>query len=247
MTSEETAVGGRFRTTLWTVVLTAKDPGSPQRREALETLIRTYWKPLYSFIRRRGNDPESSKDITQGFFTALLEKNFLQDVDPDKGKFRTFLLAAFRHYSADQFDRASAQKRGGSRLQLDFEQAEAEGMVARGSSESPDQLFLREWALQVLAQAIQALKSEYEEAGRADEFDAIRLNLSYGASGAPSYGELAGRLGLSENDVRNRVHRARSRLRESILGVLRSCSESERDAQDELRDLFSAFLQIGRA
>src|SRR5262245_34014388 len=76
MTSEETAVGGRFRTTLWTVVLAAKDPASPQRREALETLIRTYWKPLYSFIRRRGNDPESSQDITQGFFTALLEKNF---------------------------------------------------------------------------------------------------------------------------------------------------------------------------
>jgi RNA polymerase sigma-70 factor (ECF subfamily) len=106
---DDTAIGGAkrsFQSTLWTVVLAAKDPSSPDRREALQQLIETYWKPVYLFIRRRGNDREASKDLAQGFFTALLERQFLQYVQRDRGKFRTFLLTALEHFMADEHDRA---------------------------------------------------------------------------------------------------------------------------------------------
>jgi RNA polymerase sigma factor (sigma-70 family) len=242
MASNDTAAG-EFRTTLWTVVLTAKDASSAERREALETLIARYWKPLYAFIRRRGSDPEAGKDITQGFFTALIEKNYLQSVDRDKGRFRTFLLAAFRHYAADEFDRGAALKRGGGRaaVAMDFEQAEAEGLLDVNATESPDQIYLREWALQVLAQALGALKAEYASTGRGPEFEALQGHLGQNSAEA-SYADLARRLGCSESDVRNRLHRARVHLREAILRVIRSYSATEESAQDELRDLFSAFM-----
>ena len=242
MASDDTGAGGpQFRTTLWTVILAAKDSSSVQRREALETLIHRYWKPLYTFIRRRGHDSESSKDITQGFFTALIEKNFLEYVDQGKGKFRTFLLAAFQHYAADQFDRRSALKRGGGNrvLSMDFELAESEGLLETNGSETTEQIFLREWALQVLAQAMSALKAEYASEGRSAEFDALHGHLGPPAA---NYSDLARRLDISESDVRNRLHRARIRFRDAILGVIRSYSATEEDAQDELRDLFTAFV-----
>ncbi len=241
MASNDTAAG-EFRTTLWTIILTAKDASSPERREALESLISRYWKPLYGFIRRRGHDPEASKDITQGFFTALIEKNFLQSVDREKGKFRTFLLAAFRHYAADEIDRGAAIKRGGGRtiLPMDFEQAESEGLLDQNASESPDQRFLRDWALQVLAQALSEVKAEYASTGRIAEFEALQGHMVRNATAA-SYADLARRLNFSENDVRNRLHRARIHFREAILRVVRSYSATEESAQDELRDLFSAF------
>jgi len=246
MPSEETATGGpsrRFNSTLWTVVLTAKDPASPHRKVALETLVGAYWKPLYWYVRRRGHDPESTKDIIQGFFTALIEKNYLQYVDRDRGKFRTFLLTAIQHYLADVYDRANAKKRGGGHTvrSFEFEEAEVEGSLDRTSGESPDALFRREWAVGVLAKAIQALRAEYESSNRLQEFESIKTHLGYGASAGPSYAELAKRLGLSENDVRNRIHRARLHLREAILDVIRSYTDGESETQEELRDLLLAF------
>jgi len=108
---DDTAIGGpkkEFQSTLWTVVLAAKDPASKDRRDALQKLIESYWKPVYLFIRRRGNDRETGKDLAQGFFTALLERNFLQYVQRDRGKFRTFLLTALEHFMADEHDRTPA-------------------------------------------------------------------------------------------------------------------------------------------
>ncbi len=202
-------------------MLAAKDPLSPHRKAALQTLVETYWKPLYYFVRRRGNDREFSKDITQGFFAAIIERNFLQYVDRGRGKFRTFLLTAIQHYMADEFDRASAQKRGGGGhvLSMDFEQAEAEGLLDRASEEGPDQVYRREWALRVLAQAMHSLREEYKAANRLNEFETLKLHLNYGVSSGPRYTDLAKRLGLSESDIRNRIHRARIHLREAILGV----------------------------
>src|SRR5581483_6260484 len=133
---------------------------SPRRRAALETLIAAYWKPLYYFVRRRGNDSETSKDVTQGFFTALIEKNYLQSVEQGKGKFRTFLLTAIQHYLSDYYDRASAKKRGGGVgvLPLDFARAEDEGLVQGAAAQTPDDLFRQEWAIEVLGQALRALR-----------------------------------------------------------------------------------------
>lgn len=241
----ETTLGGpnrAFASTLWSVVLAAKDPESPGRREALQTLIEAYWKPVYFFVRRKGNDPEAAKDLTQGFFAALLERNFLQYVRQDRGRFRSFLLTALEHFLADEHDRAQALKRGGGKapLSLDFGGAEREVGVP-SAAEPADRAFRRDWALRVLSQGLQKLRSSFEASGRGEEFEALRLHLAMGGEKPPSYADLARRLGLGEQDVANRIHRARAGYREAILEVIRAYSETEDDAREELRDLLTAF------
>jgi len=240
MSAPEPAAG--FRPTLWTVVLRAKDPAAPDRREALERLFQTYWKPVY-FLIRRTRDAEAAQDIAQGFFTAFLEKDFLKSVEREKGKFRTFLCVALRHYMADEYDRAGALKRGGGRtlLSLDFARAETEISRVPAAKDDPDKFFQRQWALEVIKRALQALRSEFQASDRLAEFEAISLYLSAGGKDAPSHADLAARLSLSETDVNNRVHRLRQRYRELILEEVRAYSESEEDARQEVRDLFSAF------
>ena len=240
MSTSEPVAG--FRPTLWTVVLRAKDPDAPDRREALERLFQTYWKPVYFHIRRT-HDAEAAQDIAQGFFTTFLEKDYLKSVERDKGKFRTFLCVALRHYMADQYDRAIARKRGGGRplLSLDFARAETEISRMPVAKDEPEKLFQRQWALEVIKRSLQALRAEFLASDRLAEFEAISLYLSAGGKEAPSHADLAKRLGISETDVNNRVHRLRSRYRELILEEVRSYSDSEEEAQQELRDLFSAF------
>jgi len=240
--AETDAAPRKFQPTLWTVVLRAKDPSAPDRREALERLFQTYWKPVY-FLIRRTHDPETAQDIAQGFFTAFLEKDFLRTVERDKGKFRTFLCVALRHYMADENDRARAQKRGGGRLPLtlDFSRAETEISREPAAKDNPDKMFQRQWALEVIKRSLQALRAEFQASDRLAEFEAISLYLSAGGKEAPSHALLSRRLGISESDVNNRVHRLRRRYRELILEEIRSYSESEEESQEELRDLFSAF------
>ncbi len=242
----ETEIGGEgrdFRSTLWTVVLHAKDPASPDRREALEALIRAYWKPVYFFVRRKGHEAEGAKDLVQGFFAALLEKNYLQYVERGRGKFRTFLLTAFDHYVADEWDKVRAQKRGGGRspLSLDFHGAATEFSREPAVTDPPDRRLRRDWALKVMAQALQAVRDEFSSAGRSEEFETLQLHLSYGAVEAPTYATVAASLGMTENDVRNRLHRTRSRYKEAILEVIRSYTETDDEAKEELRDLMAAF------
>jgi RNA polymerase sigma-70 factor (ECF subfamily) len=240
MTTSEPVAG--FRPTLWTMVLRAKDPTAPDRREALERLFQTYWKPIYFHIRRT-HDAEAAQDIAQGFFTTFLEKDYLKTVEREKGKFRTFLCVALRHYMADENDRARARKRGGGKLPLSLDFARAETEISRvpAAKDDPEKLFQRQWALEVIKRSLQALRSEFLASDRLAEFEAISLYLSAGGKEAPSHGDLAKRLGISESDVNNRVHRLRHRYRELILEEVRSYSDSEEEAQQELRDLFSAF------
>lgn len=242
----ETEIGGDgrdFRSTLWTVVLRAKDPSSPDRREALGALIQAYWKPVYFFVRRKGRSAEEAKDLVQGFFTALLEKNYLQYVDRGRGKFRTFLLTAFDHYVADDWDKVRAQKRGGGRspVSLDFDGADTEFSREPAVADPPDRRLRRDWALKVMARALQAVRDEFAAAGCSQEFEALRLHLSYGAESPATYASVAASLGLSEGDVRNRIHRTRSRYKEAILEVIRSYTETDEEAKEELQDLMSAF------
>ena len=240
MSTSEPVAG--FRPTLWTVVLRAKDPDAPDRREALERLFQTYWKPIYFHIRRT-HDAEAAQDIAQGFFTAFLEKDYLKSVEREKGKFRTFLCVALRHYMADESDRARARKRGGGKplLSLDFARAETEISRMPAAKDDPEKLFQRQWALEVIKRSLQTLRAEFLASDRLAEFEAISLYLSAGGKQAPSHADLAKRLGISETDVNNRVHRLRSRYREIILEEIRSYSDSEEEAKQELRDLFSAF------
>ncbi len=241
---DDTEIGGAkkgFQSTLWTMVLAAKDPESADRRAALQKLIEAYWKPAYPFIPRDGHDSETSKDLAQGFFTALLERNFLKYVQRDRGKFRTFLLTALEHYLADEHDRVQALKRGGGREAISIDFAAAEAALRSPAAEPPDRLFRRDWALRVLAQALEALRQEFVAQGREAEFSAFRLHLTEGTKGAPSGVELARTLGLSEGEVRKRIHRARADYRDSILRVIREYTESEEDAREELADLLTAF------
>lgn len=242
--SDDTAIGGEkrsFESTLWTMVLTAKDPASVQRQQALQRLISAYWKPVYLFIRRKGNDVETGKDLAQGFFTALLERNFLRYVERDRGKFRTFLLTALEHFLADEHDRAQALKRGGGRQAVSLDFAAAEAVMRSPASESPDRMFRRDWALRVMAQALDALKADFAARGKVDEFNVLRLHLTEGMRGAPSGAELAKTLGTSEVDARKRIHRARAGYKEAILRVIRDYTETEDDALEELSELLGAF------
>lgn len=242
----ETEIGGQhrqFRSTLWTVVLKAADLSSPDRNRALESLIQAYWKPLYFFVRRKGNDSEASKDIAQGFFTALIEKNYLKYVNRGRGKFRTFLLTALEHFMANEYERARAQKRGGGKHfgSLDFDSAENQVGLLASHEEGPERVFQKEWALRVLAQALEGLRVEYESTGRVKEFDALRPLLTRPGLGGPSYAQVGAQLGRTEDEIRKLIHAARANYRRAILDVIRSYTESEAEAREELQDLLTAF------
>jgi len=243
----ETQIGGNrkaFQKTLWTQVLKAKDSHSSVRREALEELIQNYWKPIYFYVRKRGKSVENAKDLTQGFFTAFLERDFLQYVKRDRGKFRTFLLTALDHYMADEYKRAVAQKRGGGKkiLSLNFAEAETEFSKVQKTEDAADRFFLRRWALKVTGQALQKLRSEFKAAGKSDEYEALKAHLAVGGEAPPSYGEIAKKLGISEGAVKTKVHRARKQYREAIYNEVRAYTETEEEAKQELQDLFQAFL-----
>lgn len=242
----ETEIGGGrayFQSTLWSIVLRAKDPCSQDRREALQKLIETYWKPLYSFVRRKGNGIEESKDITQGFFCELLSKDTLKYLDRGRGRFRTFLLLALEHYMADAHDRSRAQKRGGGRplLSLDFQGAEEEVSRRLETGVDPDRELKRDWAVRVMSQAMEALRASFEGSGRSGEFETFKGHLRSTHPEGVSYEEMAKTLGISVEDVRNRVRGARTRYREAILDVIRAYSNSEEETQDELRELLTSF------
>src|ERR1035438_5489491 len=157
-----------FTTTHWSLVLNARDPSSPLATEALEKLCRTYWYPLYVYVRRQGEDDETAKDLTQGFFARLLEKNYLAQVQREKGKFRSFLLASLKHFLADERDKARAQKRGGGQpiISLDDTTAEDRYRLEPVDAMDAEKLYERRWALTVLEQARQRLKAEYDQAGK---------------------------------------------------------------------------------
>ena len=236
------ARASEFQPTFWTVVLRARDAEAPDRREALERLIQSYWKPVYALVRRR-HDLESAKDLTQAFFTAFLERDFLQYVDRERGRFRTFLRVALEHFLSDESDRAKALKRGGGRapLSLDFMKAETQFKLEPASPETPERAFQKGWAIEVIKRALEKLRAEFENSDRSAEFEGLSFYLSAGGATAPTYQELADRLNVSESVVTNRIHQVRRRYRELILDEIRAYTASEEDAREELSDLFSAF------
>src|ERR1035438_9950385 len=159
-TPKSGATGGIFATTHWTVVLAAGRGSSRQADVALEELCRTYWYPLYAYVRRHGHSREDAEDLTQGFFARLLEKNYLEGITNDKGKFRAFLLVAFKRFLANEWDRANRQKRGGgvAPLSLDWQDAETRYQINPAHDLSPDKLYDRAWAVIVLERVITRLQ-----------------------------------------------------------------------------------------
>jgi RNA polymerase sigma factor (sigma-70 family) len=231
-----------FVTTHWSVVLSAREKHSPQSAAALETLCRTYWYPLYAYLRRQGRSPHDAQDLTQGFFVRLLQKDYLEAVAREKGKFRTFLLVALKRFSANEWDREHAQKRGGFAAVVSIDQELAESRFAAEPSHNvqPDMLFDRQWAMTLLDQAMSRLHEEYVASGRAKLFEYLQSCLAREESALP-YAEIAARLNLTEPAVKMAVHRLRARYRETLRAEIAHTVSSPEEVEDEIRQLFSSF------
>jgi RNA polymerase sigma factor (sigma-70 family) len=225
-----------FVTTHWSMVQSAGRADTPRARAALETLCRTYWYPLYAYVRRRGYSPEDAQDLTQAFFARLLERKSVAGVGPEKGRFRSFLLACLNHFLANEWDKARAQKRGGGRvLALDWASAETRLGPFPAEPLTPETIYERRWALTLLEEVYTRLAAEHERQGKTDLFAALRPALA-GAGGAP-YAELAGRLGMSEGAVKVAVHRLRHRYRELLRETIAETVATPEEVEDELRYL----------
>jgi len=209
---------GRFRTTRWSLVLAAAQADPTARRQALADLCATYWPPVYAFIRSRGIDPETAKDLTQGFFTQLLDKEFLESVDPSRGRFRTFLIVCVRHFMANARDRERALKRGGGgpALSLDVEDPESRLRIQPADTHTPESIFEREWALATLRKAEQILEKRMATSGCGDRFRLLKPYVIGERMGIP-YADIAKRIGTSDGAVRVAIHD----LRRKYAAVLR--------------------------
>jgi RNA polymerase sigma factor (sigma-70 family) len=231
-----------FVTTHWSVVLTARDENSSKSSEALEALCRTYWFPLYAFVRRQGRSPHDAQDLTQEFFARLLEKKYLKSATQEKGRFRTFLLVALKRFLANEWDRQHAQKRGGSSLivPINPECAESRFLAEPAHELQPDLLFDRQWAVTLLERTMTRLRDEYISTGRAKLFELLRGCVAKDESALP-YAEIAARLNLTEPAVKMAVQRLRARYREILRAEIAETVASEDEVEEEIRHLFSTF------
>jgi RNA polymerase sigma factor (sigma-70 family) len=235
---------GSFATTHWSVVQAAVAGSSPQAEAALESLCRAYWPAIYAHIRRLGHGPEEARDLTQGFFCRLLEKNWLEEADRERGRFRTFLLAAAKHYLANEWRRGRAQKRGGGRTLISLEALAAEEDHAwePAAAQSPDQLFDYRWALAILEQAAARLEEECRLSGKAPQFAVLKSFLGGGAE-VGTYAGAAAQLGTTEAAAKMAASRLRRRFRTLLRTVVADTVGSQGEIEEELRHLLAALSQ----
>lgn len=234
----ESAAPGVFATTRWTVILRAAETSSPGSGEALSEVCRAYWYPLYAYVRRQGFDVHTAQDLTQGFFAKLVEKNYLSATDRQRGRFRWFLLSAFKCFLANEWDRVRARKRGGGERPLSLEQMTAEERYRAEPVDtlSADLIYDRRWALDLLARARSRLEQEFRAAGKETRHALLKGYLP-GETPACSQAEAAQRLGLQENAVKQEVHRMKRRLGELIRDEVAQTVASPDDVDDEVRNL----------
>lgn len=229
-----------FLTTHWSVVLTAGRTDTSRAQDALARLCRTYWRPLYAYVRRRGYSAHDAEDLTQAFFARLLERNDVAAVSPDRGRFRSYLLAAMNHFLSDEWDKARAQKRGGGRvIEMDSSVAEAIHAQQADDALTPETLYDQRWAITVLEEVHARLRREHERAGRAEQFEALRFSLMGERSAVP-YAELASTLGLSEGAVKVAVHRLRQRYRVLLRELIAETVSTPDEVELELKHLMQA-------
>lgn len=240
--SERGVQRASFATTHWSEVLSAQDQDSPRSAEARETLCRAYWYPLYAYARRAGHSAADAEDLTQGFFARLLAKDYLKSAAREKGRFRTFLLMAFKRFMANEWDLQHARKRGGFVPMVAIDQALAESRFAAEPSHhvQPDVLFDRQWAMTLLERTLAQLRDEYVATGRAALFEYLQSCLAKEESGLP-YAEIAERLNLTVAAVKMAVHRMRARYREILQAGIAETVSSPEEVEEEIRQLFSAF------
>jgi len=230
-----------FATTHWSVVLQAGESQSSQGTAALEELCRTYWYPLYAFIRRQGRTEEDAKDLTQQFFARLLERKDFQNVEARKGKFRTFLLAALSHFLSNERDYAQAAKRGGGKTIISLDEMTPDQLrrFEPASNLSPDKLFDQRWAMTLLEHAVARLREENSAAGKARPFELLKTFLT-NEPGENEYANVAERLGSTTQSVAVAVHRLRQRYRELVRAEVAHTVSSPLEVDEEMRHLYAA-------
>ena len=221
MSTATSAGDPQFHTTHWSLVVAAAGQDGTASQAALAELCQAYWYPTYAFIRRRGHSAEDAGDLAQEFFATLLEKGYLADADPERGRFRAFLLTAVSRFVAKQRDKAAAQKRGGGRQPLPIDIGEGETRYQREPSHdwTAERIFARRWALTLLDRTLSSLRQEHEASGKLPLFDALKVFLT-GDSGAPPLRQLALELGMTEGAVKVAVHRLREKYRQKLRGQI---------------------------
>ena len=237
------AGGQSFTTTHWSLVLAAGHGSRPDAATALATLCEAYWYPLYYYVRRRGYRAEEAQDLTQEFFAKLLEKGSLKVADPDRGRFRSFLLASLNHFLAKEWRRASAQKRGGGKpaVSLDAESAETRYRQEPAHNLTPEKAYERRWALLLLEKALSKLRDEYAASGKAGAF--ARLAAFLGGGERAAYEKAARELDMTEGAVKVAVHRLRKRCRAILRAEVAQTVADPADVDEELRHLMAAVGQ----
>ena len=230
-----------FAATRWTLVLAAaRGKTSSRAADALAELCRIYWYPLYAYVRRRGYSTQDAEDLTQEFFFRLLAHEFLDEIVPEKGKFRSFLLAALKHFLANEWDRTQAQKRGGGQAIFSLDVPSAESRFRREPSHdlTPERWFERQWALTVLNRVLSRLQGEFATGGKAALFEGLKGFLGGGPTTA-SYADAGRELEMSEGAVKVAVHRLRRRYRELLRDEIAQTVSRPEEIEDEIRYLLS--------
>ena len=226
------------------MVLAAGQRDTPQSKAALEQLCRTYWYPLYAYVRRRGYSPEDAQDLTQGFFARLLARQSLATVHPERGLFRCFMLAALKRFLVNDYERAGAVKRGGTKAHVPFDGREAEERYCldAGEQNTPDKLFDRAWALSVMEAASGRLEEEYRLEGKDRLFERLKLFLA-GNEKETTYATAGTELAMSEGAVKVAVHRMRRRYRDLLREQVAHTVSSTANLEDELQSLKAVFYE----
>lgn len=230
--------GREFLTTHWSVVLAAGQE-SPQGVAALEDLCRVYWKPLYSYVRRQGHDTHEAQDLTQEFFSRLLQKHYLELADPARGRFRTFLLTSLKRFLINDWKHACRQKRGGGEqpLSLDGQFERDDHVFEAAAGLSPDQIYEKRWAEALLEEVLRKLEGDYEAVGMERLFHELKVYI-WGEKNALSYVQIGEQLGLTEGAVKVAAHRMRRRFRELLRSELSNTVADPKDIEAELQYLF---------
>jgi DNA-directed RNA polymerase specialized sigma24 family protein len=227
-----------FATTRWSAVIEAGRADSPRAAEALETLCRSYWYPLYAYVRRNGHQAEDAQDLTQEFFARLIAKGWLADVDRTRGRFRTFLLTALKRFRANEWHREHCLKRGGGNALISLDAATAEERYALEPLDlaTPEALYERRWAMTLLERALARLRAACEGAGEGERFEALQSCL-LGERSEQGYAGLAVRFGLTESGLKSTVRRFRLRFRELLRAEIADTVASDAEVELELHQM----------
>jgi DNA-directed RNA polymerase specialized sigma24 family protein len=233
----------RFVTTRWSLIVAAGDSAAPESREAIAALCETYWWPVYAFIRRSGKDADSARDLTQGFFARVLEKQYFKDAKRERGRFRSFLLTAVKNFLANEYDFAVAAKRGGGQphLALEFDDGELRYSREPADKITPEDLYERQWAHTVLAAAMVRLETGLPKGERRELFLALKPALT--GDDLASYATLARRFKTTDGALRVAVHRLRRQFGDALRETIGETVEQPEEVDDELRHLLAV---VGR-